>query len=268
MTRVVIVGGGWAGCSAALAARQAGAGEVVVLERTDSLLGTGLVGGIMRNNGRYTAAEEMIALGAGRLFEICDATSLHHGVDFPGHEHASLYDVALIEPAVRRCLLENGVEIWLMSRVTGIERGDTSLAAIQLENGTAIPGDVFIDTTGTVGSQSFCTENGNGCVMCIVRCPTFGPRVSLAGLDRMSAEEYTCVHGGYDNRHVRADPNRTVPLDVLREWEKRGRIGRLHEVLWSTVGNVMPVEWARQRGREVAQELRDAGIQAVILTAT
>jgi len=59
-----------------------------------------------------------------------------------------------------------------------------------------------------------------------------------------------------------------VPLDVLREWEKRGRIGRLHEVLWSTVGNVMPVEWARQRGREVAQEMRDAGIQAAILTAT
>jgi glycine reductase len=93
-------------------------------------------------------------------------------------------------------------------------------------------------------------------------------RYSLAGLDRMSAEEYTCVHGGYDNRHVRADPNRTVPLDVLRAWEKHGRIGRLHDVLWSTVGNVMPVEWARQRGREVAQELRDAGIQAVILTAT
>ncbi len=84
-------------------------------------------------------------------------------------------------------------------------------------------------------------------------------RYSLAGLDRMSADEYTCVHGGYDNRHVRADPNRTVPLDVLREWEKQGRIGRLHNMLWSTVGNVMPVEWARQRGREVAQELREAG---------
>lgn len=93
-------------------------------------------------------------------------------------------------------------------------------------------------------------------------------RYSLAGLDRMSADEYTCVHGGYDNRHVRADPNRTVPLDVLREWEKEGRLGRLHDMLWSTVGNVMPVEWARQRGREVAQELRDAGIQAAILTAT
>ena len=39
------MGGGWSGCAAALAARQAGADEVVLLERTDSLLGTGLVGG-------------------------------------------------------------------------------------------------------------------------------------------------------------------------------------------------------------------------------
>ena len=37
MARVVITGGGWAGCAAALAARQAGADEVVVLERSDQL---------------------------------------------------------------------------------------------------------------------------------------------------------------------------------------------------------------------------------------
>jgi glycine reductase len=93
-------------------------------------------------------------------------------------------------------------------------------------------------------------------------------RYSLAGLERLSPEDFTCVHGGYDNRHVRTDPDRAVPLDVLRDWEKRGKIGRLHPVLYSIVGNVMPVEWARQRGREVAQELRQAGVQAAILTAT
>ncbi|MDF2929677.1 MAG: Glucose inhibited division protein [Anaerospora sp.] len=43
---VVIVGGGWAGTAAALAARKTGC-EVVLLERADMLLGTGLVGGIM-----------------------------------------------------------------------------------------------------------------------------------------------------------------------------------------------------------------------------
>lgn len=180
--RVVIVGGGWAGCSAAMTARLAGADEVIILERSDGLLGTGLVGGIMRNNGRYTAAEEMIALGAGHLFQVCDATARHRNVEFPGHKHATLYDVARIEPAVRRCLLEHGIQIWLLSRVTEIERHNGSISAVALENGTAIHGDVFIDATGTVGSQSYCTDYGNGCVMCIVRCPTFGPRVSLTGL--------------------------------------------------------------------------------------
>ena len=62
MSKIVVIGGGWSGCAAALGAHQAGA-EVVLLERQDSLLGTGQVGGIMRNNGRYTAAEEMIAMG-------------------------------------------------------------------------------------------------------------------------------------------------------------------------------------------------------------
>ena len=65
--RVIIVGGGWAGCAAALSAKKRGA-ETILIERTDMLLGTGLVGGIMRNNGRYTATEELIAeLGASFL---------------------------------------------------------------------------------------------------------------------------------------------------------------------------------------------------------
>lgn len=180
--RVVVVGGGWAGCSAAMTAKLAGADEVIVLERTDGLLGTGLVGGIMRNNGRYTAAEEMIAMGGGQLFQVADNTARHSNFEFPGHKHATLYDVAKIEPAVRRCLLEHGIEVWLFSRVTEITRQNGSIDAVRLENGIVIHADMFVDATGTVGSQNYCTEHGNGCVMCIVRCPTFGPRVSLTGL--------------------------------------------------------------------------------------
>ena len=55
--QVLVIGGGWAGVSAALTAAKAGA-QVAVCERTDMLLGAGLVGGIMRNNGRFVAAEE------------------------------------------------------------------------------------------------------------------------------------------------------------------------------------------------------------------
>ena len=72
MPTVVVVGGGWAGCAASIAAKKAGAQEVILLERADMLLGTGLVGGIMRNNGRFSATEEAYALGGGDLFDAVD----------------------------------------------------------------------------------------------------------------------------------------------------------------------------------------------------
>jgi len=62
--KIIVIGGGWSGCAAALVASKQGA-DVVLIERTDMLLGTGLVGGIMRNNGRHTAAEELLAMGGG-----------------------------------------------------------------------------------------------------------------------------------------------------------------------------------------------------------
>ncbi|MBS5335016.1 MAG: FAD-dependent oxidoreductase, partial [Firmicutes bacterium] len=103
MAKVLVIGGGWAGIAAAVRAKKYGA-DVILAEKTDLLLGLGNVGGIMRNNGRFTAAEENIALGAGELFEITDKLSLHKNVDFPGHDHASFYDVVAVEPEVRRFL--------------------------------------------------------------------------------------------------------------------------------------------------------------------
>ncbi|MGE5485240.1 MAG: FAD-dependent oxidoreductase [Ignavibacteriales bacterium] len=177
--KVVIGGGGWCGCAAALSAKKAGA-AVTLLERTDQLLGTGLVGGIMRNNGRFTAAEEAIAMGAGDLFEICDRVARHRNIDFPGHSHATLYDVARVEPAVRRHLLDQGIEIHLESRVTGVEMDGKRVNALVDENENRYDGDVFVDATGTAGPQGNCTKYGNGCAMCVLRCPSFGPRVSIA----------------------------------------------------------------------------------------
>lgn len=180
MPRIVVIGGGWAGCAAALSARLDGA-DVVLLERTDTLLGTGQVGGIMRNNGRFTAAEELIAMGRGELFHLTDFNARHTNIEFPGHKHANLYDVACMEPMVRRYLQSQGVEIWLLSRVTKVHKNGTQLQAVQNEQDEVVEGDVFIDTTGTMGPQANCTKYGNGCAMCISRCPTFGPRVSIAG---------------------------------------------------------------------------------------
>lgn len=179
MYRAVIIGGGWAGCSAAISAKKAGA-EVVILEKTDMLLGLGNVGGIMRNNGRYTAAEENIALGASEVFEVTDRLSRHVNIDFPGHKHASLYDVTKIEAYIRRLLTEMGIEIKLISRAVDVEMKGRSIDSIVLADGTAVEGDVFMEGTGSTGPMGNCLEYGNGCSMCILRCPAFGPRVSIS----------------------------------------------------------------------------------------
>jgi hypothetical protein len=188
--KVIVVGGGWSGCAASLSARKQGA-EVLLLERTDMLLGTGLVGGIMRNNGRFTAAEEMIAMSGGDLFQLIDQNSLHRNIHFPGHDHASLYNVATMEPLTKKLLLGKGIEIHLTTRIEDVEMEGTRIKAVIGKDGDEkirFEGDVFIDATGTAGPPTNCSKYGNGCVMCIIRCPSFGGRTSLtakAGVQEM-----------------------------------------------------------------------------------
>lgn len=160
MYKVVIIGGGWSGCAAAVSARKAGA-EVTLLEKTDLLLGLGNVGGIMRNNGRFTAAEENIALGAHELFDITDRCARHTNVNFPGHRHASLYDVVKVEPQVRSLLKDMGVEIRLMSRAIDVEKRREEpivVDRILLADGEKVEGDVFIETTGSTGPYQQATS--------------------------------------------------------------------------------------------------------------
>lgn len=127
--RVVIVGGGWSGCAAAISARKQGA-EVILAERTDMLLGTGLVGGIMRNNGRFTATEEMIAMGGGEIFELVDQNCLHRDIEFPEHHHSSLYNVATMEPRVKKLLGEQGISVHLSTRVEDVEMDGERMKAV------------------------------------------------------------------------------------------------------------------------------------------
>ena len=180
--KVVVIGGGWAGCAAALEAGKQGA-KVTLVERTDMLLGTGLVGGIMRNNARFTATEEMIAMGAKEIFNTVDAHLVHKNIHFPGHSHASLYNVCSVEPAIRALLIEKGIILKMNSRITAVTMAGSRLEAVQGKTGRQrfeLPGDAFIDTTGTAGPPALCNKHGNGCAMCILRCHTFGGRVSVA----------------------------------------------------------------------------------------
>jgi glycine reductase len=84
----------------------------------------------------------------------------------------------------------------------------------------------------------------------------------------LKGEDYEISHGGYDPQFVRQDPDRLVPLDVMRELEREGAIGKLHDEFISTSGLANPLSNTRRMGREMAERVKALGVDAVILTST
>src|SRR5437773_1533216 len=82
------------------------------------------------------------------------------------------------------------------------------------------------------------------------------------------AAQYDNPHRGYDTTWVKQDPHRLVPVDVARELERSGAIGKLHETVYSTVGVATTLAHSARMGAEIAEKLRAAGVDAVILTST
>jgi glycine reductase len=97
---------------------------------------------------------------------------------------------------------------------------------------------------------------------------THWARYSIAAMERLLPGEWDAVHGGYDNTAALQDPNRVVPLDALRELERQGVIGSLYNELFVTVGNMGSLNAMRRIGAEIATELMQYGVGAVIVPAT
>lgn len=90
----------------------------------------------------------------------------------------------------------------------------------------------------------------------------------LDGVDKLTKETYETAHGGYDPVYANDDPNRVLPVDVMREFEREGRIGKLHNYFYTTVGNGTAVASAKGFAAEYAKKLLAAGVNAVIMTST
>ncbi len=173
--KIVIIGGGPSGFSAAMVAKKVGA-EVTVVERTDMLGGLGLVAGVAMPGSAISVFTEEKALGGADLADIFDAIATHKLIVVPGvGEDVTLYNPARLDSRLQKALSKAGVEFMLRKTVVNTEMSNNKINAVILQDGTRIIGDAFIDATGATEGPKACNEWGRGCVECILRCPTFGP---------------------------------------------------------------------------------------------
>ena len=64
--------------------------------------------------------------------------------------------------------------------------------------------------------------------------PTRYTSIPIASVERLDSTAFDVVHSGYDTTLANQDPNRVVPLDAMRELEKEGAIGAVHEIVHAT----------------------------------
>ncbi len=90
----------------------------------------------------------------------------------------------------------------------------------------------------------------------------------ISMLDNLTPENYESIHGGYDRQWANIDPDVVVPLDIMRELEKEGVFGKLHDKFYTTTGTGTAVAFGEKFGQEIGKRLKEAGVDAAILTST
>jgi glycine reductase len=93
-------------------------------------------------------------------------------------------------------------------------------------------------------------------------------RHDVTELESLTPEGWEAYHAGYFNHIVNRNPNYILPLSFLRDLEGKGQIGRVHEWMYALPGVSTPVAMARELGRRIGEDLREARVDGVLLVAT
>jgi len=93
-------------------------------------------------------------------------------------------------------------------------------------------------------------------------------RYDLTGVTDLTDETFETAYGGYDPVYANLDSDRVLPVDVLRDLEREGVIGKLYHHYYSTVGNGTSVANSKKFAAAIGEELKANGVDAVILTST
>lgn len=92
-------------------------------------------------------------------------------------------------------------------------------------------------------------------------------KYNIEGHDDL-AVKFCTIHGGFDPVYANESPDRVLPLDSLRKMEKDGKIGGVHDWFYTTTGTGTAVGNSIHFGKEIGKELKEAGVDGVILTST
>lgn len=96
----------------------------------------------------------------------------------------------------------------------------------------------------------------------------FYKKYSIKDINTFKEGEFESVHAGFDPVYANKNPNRLLPLDLLKELENNGEIGSLYSEYFVTTGNSTSVADATRMGKEIAKELLKEGIDGAIMTST
>lgn len=82
------------------------------------------------------------------------------------------------------------------------------------------------------------------------------------------SSDYEIAHTGYFPDEVLGNPSRLVPIDVMRDLVKEGKIGKIHPTFFCTSGNATVSRRCAEMGDEIGAEIKKRGINAIIFTST
>lgn len=93
-------------------------------------------------------------------------------------------------------------------------------------------------------------------------------RYDVSNDERLESGIYKTIHAGFDPAAADADPNIIVPIDTMKAYVKEGKIAKLHDYFYSTVGTGTTQAEAARMGKEIVEKLLEDKVDGVIMTST
>src|SRR3712207_4895763 len=93
-------------------------------------------------------------------------------------------------------------------------------------------------------------------------------KYDISNCDGLKGGEYKTIHAGFDPAAADNDPDVITPIDALKAYEKEGKIGKLHDYFYSTVGTGTTQAEAARMANEIVPLLKQDNVDGIIMVST